>query len=237
MYKYFVLLIVFVISLSSSIHADESVELVLKLITVNIGITVVEAILLVLAVFLYAKVMLSTRRRTSMSLDDVGLVKDEVAAGHIENAITYLHENPSLFASIILPGLKLHNSSHMRIVAAMQGTGLREIGVLKQKLSHIAHIGVLAPLIGMLGTVIGISKTFAALGSEGSIGMRSMMMAGGISEALGATILGLLVGVPALGGYYVCLARVGRLGNELECIAEEIAATLIEIRINDTNKS
>ena len=151
----------------------------------------------------------------------------------IEKAIVYLNEHFTLFAAIILPGLKLHNTSHMRIVAAMQGRGLREIGELKQRLSHIAHIGVLAPLIGMLGTVIGISKAFAALGADGAVGMRSIMMAGGISEALGATILGLLVGVPALGGYYICLARVGRLGNELECVAEEIAATLVDVRANN----
>ncbi len=234
MYKYFLLILTLFFISSASCFADDSAGLVLRLISVNLEITIIQAVLLAIAVFLYAKVMLATRRRRAMPLDDVSVVKDEVGAGKIENAINYLNEHLSLFAFIVLPGLKLHNTSHMRIVAAMQGRGLREIGALKQRLSHIAHIGVLAPLIGMLGTVIGISKAFEALGSEGAAGMRSTMMAGGISEALGATILGLLVGIPALGGYYICLARVGRLGNELECAAEEIAATLVDVKNSES---
>ncbi len=230
MYRYLTAILFSILVATGSARADETFDLVFRLITVNIVITIILAIFFALAVFLYAKVMLQTRRRTAMPLDDVSLVKDEVAAGKIESAINYLNEHHTLFAEIVLPGLKLHNTSHIRIVTAMQGRGLREIGALKQKLSHIAHIGVLSPLIGMLGTVIGISKAFAALGSEGAVGMRSIMMAGGISEALGATILGLLVGIPALGGYYICLARVGRLGNELECAAEEIAATIIDVK-------
>ncbi len=235
MYRYLSLLLVVITFYSSQCYAAGSAELVFKLISVNVEITIIQAILLALAVFLYSKVMLTTRRRVAMPLDDVSFVKDEVGAGKIESAIGYLNDHITLFSNIILPGLKLHNTSHMRIIAAMQGQGLREIGALKQRLSHIAHIGVIAPLVGMLGTVIGISKAFAALGSEGAIGMRSVMMAGGISEALGATILGLLVGVPALGAYYVCLARVGRLGNELECAAEEIAATIVDVRENNSN--
>ncbi len=230
MYRYLTAIIFSILVVTGSARADETFDLVFRLFTVNIVITIILAIFFALAVFLYAKVMLQTRRRTAMPLDDVSLVKDEVAAGKIESAINYLNEHHTLFAEVVMPGLKLHNTSHIRIVTAMQGRGLREIGALKQKLSHIAHIGVLSPLIGMLGTVIGISKAFAALGSEGAIGMRSIMMAGGISEALGATILGLLVGIPALGGYYICLARVGRLGNELECAAEEIAATIIDVK-------
>ena len=236
MYRFLMVLMAVMLASSTSCLADDSFSLVFKLITVNIGILIIQIILFLVAVFLYAKVMLATRRRRAMPLDAVSFVKDEVAAGQIEKAIAYLNENYTLFTAIILPGLKLHNASHMRIVAAMQSRGLREIGALKQKLSHIAHIGVLAPLIGMLGTVIGISKAFAAMGNEGAIGMRSIMMAGGVSEALGATILGLLVGVPALGGYYICLARVGRLGNELECVAEEIAATLVDVRANNISQ-
>ena len=234
MYRIIVFSVLCLLGSTRSLFAADSMNnIIAKMFTGNLVITVIQLLLFALAVFIYAKVMLATRRRRALPLDLVALIKDEVSAGKIESAINILTEKDTLFSDIVLPGLKIHNASHLRITAAMQSTGLRVIGTFKQRLSHIAHIGVLAPLIGLLGTFIGMTKAFAVLGAEGAEGTRSMLMAGGISEALGGTTLGLLVGIPALGGYYICLARVGRLGNELECAVEEIAAIMIENQNRD----
>lgn len=53
-------------------------------------------------------------------------------------------------------------------------------------------------------------------------------MTGYIGEAMGTTVVGLLVGIPAMAAYYLCMSRLGRLGDDLEAVTEEIAVTLAE---------
>jgi biopolymer transport protein ExbB len=96
---------------------------------------------------------------------------------------------------------------------------------LRRGMSVLASVGSTAPFVGLLGTVLGIIASFAAIGSEGSGGINTVMT--GISEALAETALGLLVAIPAVllfnylsvrvTGIELALARsTGELLDEME---------------------
>lgn len=217
---------------AGEVFLSENSSSLWSLLSNGIEINIIQGILLTISMYFFARLMLMTRRRYTMPLELISMIKDEVGAGRIESAIIHATENNSLFAKITLPGLKLHNHSHAMIVAAMEGKGRRLIGSLKQKGSYMAHIGIVAPMLGFLGTILGMMHAYTALGMEGTSTARVIYMSQGIGEALATSAVGLIVSIPSLAGYYFSLTRIGRLGNELESLAEEISATLAE---NNTN--
>lgn len=92
---------------------------------------------------------------------------------------------------------------------------------LRRGLGLLATVGSTAPFVGLFGTVLGIVSAFHTMGVTGQGGLGSV--ATGISEALVATALGILVAIPALWIYNALTQRIQRTLGELECFAEEIA--------------
>lgn len=200
----------------------------LQILSFGIEINVALVALFFVAIFLFLLNLLVTRRRKVMPLDLMRQVQDYVAAGNIEGAISVCTRRDNLFSRVILPGLKLHSHSHERIVAAMDAAGRRALGSFRQKINYISNIATISPMLGLLGTVLGLTKAFNAMGADGPEGMRSTLMTAYIGEAMGTTVVGLLVGIPAMAGYYFCISRLGRLSDDLECAAEDIAAIMAE---------
>ena len=86
-------------------------------------------------------------------------------------------------------------------------------------------MGSTAPFVGLFGTVLGIVSAFHTMGVTGQGGIGSV--ATGISEALVATALGILVAIPALWVFNYLTQRIQRTVAELECVAEELAVEAI----------
>jgi biopolymer transport protein ExbB len=84
-----------------------------------------------------------------------------------------------------------------------------------QRIYPLAIVSTLAPLMGLLGTVSGIIKSFDVIAVTGTLG-DATLLAGGISEALIATAFGLLIAIPALGLYHVFKIRLNLAGTVLE---------------------
>src|SRR4051812_44673075 len=87
---------------------------------------------------------------------------------------------------------------------------------LQHRVTYLADIGVLSPMIGLLGTVVGIIRTFAKLGSGEASICRDILLASGVSEALIATATGLILGIVAMGFYGLFRNRVHSLISDLE---------------------
>lgn len=96
----------------------------------------------------------------------------------------------------------------------------RETANLKKGLALIATTGSTAPFVGLLGTVVGIINSFQGLSSDGGGGLSSV--AGGISEALIATAVGLLVAIPAVMLYNYFNARVEGFQIDMNDVASEL---------------
>jgi biopolymer transport protein ExbB len=113
--------------------------------------------------------------------------------------------------------------AQVREIAETEGT--RVASNINNKVTYLADIGMLAPLIGLLGTVIGIVRSFSALGADlGSA--RYAQLSKGVSEALINTAGGLAIGIPALIFYAFFRGRAQRLISELESAVTHVLALL-----------
>jgi len=104
--------------------------------------------------------------------------------------------NPGPFASIILTTLQNQDLPREELKEAIIDQGRQEVRVLERGLVMLETIAAASPLLGLLGTVIGMIKVFNVISQQG-IGQASVL-SGGISEALITTVTGLSIGIPAL---------------------------------------
>ena len=107
-----------------------------------------------------------------------------------------------------------------------EAEGSRQASILHQRIQYLADIGAIAPMVGLLGTVIGMIKAFREIAQHSFVGSKQTGLASGVSEALLTTAGGLCIGIPALIFYSMFRGRVQRLVSELEAAATHIMALL-----------
>lgn len=190
----------------------------------------------ILAVFLFGMlfftfhVFLRTRPARTLPPDLLRQLTDEISAADFDAARRRVADHHSLLAQTILPGLKQHDQTPERIHRAMENAGRRLVGAIRQEAAYLANIGTLAPMLGLLGTVLGLMRAFNVMGTEVRAGSKALMMSPAIGQAMITTAEGLAVGILAMGLYYFCLARIAVVGADLEATAEDLLGTLIEAR-------
>ncbi len=112
----------------------------------------------------------------------------------------------------------------VRDVAQVEGS--HQSTMLTSRITYLADIGGIAPMVGLLGTVIGMIKAFIEISSGEVAGVRQMGLAEGVSEALIATAGGLAISIPALVFYSIFRGRVQKYVAELEAAATHFIALL-----------
>lgn len=122
----------------------------------------------------------------------------------------------------------------MREIAEAEGS--RQAAALNQRVSYLADLGAIAPMIGLLGTVAGMIKSFSALGADVAAS-KPLMLASGVSEALVCTAAGLLVGIMAFSAYAYFRTKAGRLTAELESASTQFFAQLAISHQGATNRA
>lgn len=119
------------------------------------------------------------------------------------------------------PGASFEN---VREVA--QTEGIHQSGLLSSRINYLADIGAIAPLVGLLGTVLGMIEAFIEISTGEVQGVRQMGLADGVSKALIATAGGLAISIPALAFYSIFRGRVQKFVWELEAAATHFIALL-----------
>ncbi len=110
----------------------------------------------------------------------------------------------------------------LEIERAIEGAGQHETALLVSNLRVLGAVANLAPMLGLLGTVLGMIKAFNVISQSGT--GNPGLVAGGISEALITTAFGLVVGIPTLAAYHYFRGRVDKYVFEME----EISLKLLE---------
>ena len=148
-------------------------------------------------------------------------------SNQIDNSrISTLQRNSPL-GQILAAGLANRNSSRDITKESIEDTGRHITLSLERNLTTLGTIAAITPLLGLLGTVIGMIKVFAVITTEG-VG-NPETLAGGISEALITTAMGLVVAIPSLIFYRYFRGKI----NILVVDMEEQAMKLIEILHGD----
>jgi biopolymer transport protein ExbB len=137
----------------------------------------------------------------------------------LEGLAAYVAERPQATARLVdrmLLFLERHpDASPEAISAVAEAEGSRIAALLNQRVLYVMDIGVLAPLLGLMGTVVGILTSFGHI-ADSQDSMRTMMLAGGVSQALVSTAGGLVVGIVSMAFFSYFRGRVGHLISILE---------------------
>ena len=151
------------------------------------------------------------RKRDHLGLLAVANRHGEAIARVVQKVLDFTTKNPNA------------DFQQVREIAETEGT--RVAASLNNRVTYLADIGMIAPLIGLLGTAIGIVKSFAAL--SGDLGTaRYALLSTGVSEALINTCGGLAIGIPAMIFYAFFRGRVQRLISDLESAVTHLLALL-----------
>ncbi|MBI2071500.1 MAG: MotA/TolQ/ExbB proton channel family protein [Gemmatimonadetes bacterium] len=126
--------------------------------------------------------------------------------------------------------MKLPPSPYGRLtqLEALRMVLAKEVGAERDAMARfipwLATIGSVSPLMGLLGTVLGVMDAFIgiAIGGSGNISA----VAPGVAEALTTTVLGLAVAIPAIFAYNIFASRLGLFAGEMEGFAHEIIGTM-----------
>lgn len=130
-------------------------------------------------------------------------------------------------AAILATGLEYQGASEARLREAMNQQTTQQLTALQNNLPILATTASTAPYVGLLGTVLGILSAFREIAQTGQTG--ASVIAGGISEALTATALGLGVAIPAVVAYNYFTSRVNALSLQIETNSLDIAERLINV--------
>lgn len=151
------------------------------------------------------------RKRDYLGLLAVSNRHGEAIARVVQKMLEFTTKNPGA------------DFQQVREIAETEGT--RVASSLNNRVIYLADIGMLAPLIGLLGTVIGIIRSFGALGADLGTA-RYTLLSKGISEALINTSAGLAIGIPAMIFYAFFRGRAQRLISDLESAVTHVLALL-----------
>lgn len=171
-----------------------------------------------LAIFLERLVTLRTAR--FVPSDFMEKIKQALAAKDTKEAVAMCERNGSALAMVCRDILVNLDLPLQRLMEAAEESGRYHAGKLSRFLPTLQAIASIAPLLGLLGTVLGMIKTFIVIGSQG-VG-NAQALAGGISEALLTTAAGLSVAIPTVVFYYIIRFRSERVTIELERAASDI---------------
>lgn len=118
-----------------------------------------------------------------------------------------------------------------------QTEGATHAASLQHRITYLADIGVLSPMVGLLGTVVGIIKSFGTLASSSTTqAARPALLAAGVSEALVATASGLILGITAMAFYGLFRNKVQSLISDLETATTHVLG-LIALNFNDKKRT
>ncbi|MBQ7852250.1 MAG: MotA/TolQ/ExbB proton channel family protein [Muribaculaceae bacterium] len=154
-------------------------------------------------------------------------IKDYIHEGEIESAMNLCKKNNSPYSRLIAKGISRIGRPMNDVLVAIENTGNLEIATLGKGLPWLATTAAGAPMLGFLGTVMGMVDAFYNLASAGS-SANIDVLAGGIYEALVTTVAGLIVGIIAMFAYNYLVARINKVMNMLEAKTMEFMDLLNE---------
>lgn len=148
-------------------------------------------------------------------------------AGDIQGAMELCEGRDEMIAGMVYAGLRLIGHERFVIQEAMESEGERRASILWQRISYLNNIAVLAPLLGLLGTVWGMMQAFGAIAFNDAQ-VKSLTMAYSVAMAMVTTAGGLVVAIPAMAIYFYLRGRVNRIIAEVEAVAEEYIELMIK---------
>ncbi len=184
-------------------------------------------ILSVVAIYIFIERYFAISRASSEETNFMNNIRDFIHNGRIDSAKSLCRNNQSPIARMIAKGIVRIGRPLTDINAAIENVGKLEIAKLEKNIAVLATVAGAAPMLGFLGTVIGMVRAFYNMSMAGP-NIDISLLAGGIYEAMITTITGLTVGIIAYICYNILVARIEKVVFMLEARATEFMDLLHE---------
>jgi biopolymer transport protein ExbB len=180
-----------------------------------------------LALILYF--LLALRREQIVPSSLLNTVRGLVREGRLVEAQTACRNDGSAMAGILGAALdyalRAQRPDPGLLREIVEGEGGRQATIIQNQTQYLLDIGVIAPMIGLLGTVMGMLTAFNTVALD-LAKAKPMLLAGGVSQALVTTVAGLVVAIPAMIAYAYFRGRTSRLISDMEKQAAEMITLL-----------
>jgi len=155
-------------------------------------------------------------------------LRKTIQDGNIVEAIHYCEATGGTISNIVKAGLLKHNRDKEQIESAMEVSGLIEIAYLEKNAKILSIIAHIAPLIGLLGTVLGFIQAFAEMRMSGLVDISATRIGEAMEYALVTTAAGLVVAIPCVLAYNYIVSRVEGFVLEIQTTSSEIINLLMD---------
>ncbi len=195
--------------------------------TGSIVIISVLFVMLAVAMYIYFERLLAIKAASTIDKNFMNQIRDHITGGKIEAAKILCAQNDSPVARLVEKGISRIGKPLDDINTAIENAGTLEVYKLEKNVSVLATVAGAAPMIGFLGTVIGMILAFHQMASSG--GQAEMgALASGIYTAMTTTVAGLVVGIIAYVGYNHLVNRTDKVIHKMEANATEFLDLLSE---------
>ncbi|HKL04141.1 MAG TPA: MotA/TolQ/ExbB proton channel family protein [Cryomorphaceae bacterium] len=184
-------------------------------------------ILSVIAIYIFAERWMAITKASKEDKDFMNRIKDYVSDGKLDAARSLCATTATPIARMLDKGVARIGKPMDDVSASIENVGKLEVYKLEKGLAVLATVAGAAPMIGFLGTVIGMIMTFHAMKISGN-GVEIGALSGGIMQAMVTTVAGLIIGIIAYIAYNTLVVRVDKVVHKMEARSIEFVDLLEE---------
>jgi biopolymer transport protein ExbB len=184
-------------------------------------------IMSILAVYIFVERMLTIRKAAREDANFMNNIRDCILNGKIDAAQTLCRGSSSPIARLVEKGISRIGRPLTDISASIENTAKLEVYRLEKSVALMATIAGAGPMLGFLGTVVGMIKAFFNMANSDQ-GIVINALANGIYEAMVTTVAGLIVGIIAFVGYNLLVANIEKVIYKMEARSIEFLDLLNE---------
>lgn len=173
-------------------------------------------ILSIVAVYIWVERYTAIQKASKLDPAFMSSIKGFVTEGKFEEAKTLCQNNSTPVSRMLEKGISRLGRPLEDISTSVENVGKLEISTMEKGLSILATISGAAPMIGFLGTVIGMMSTFHQMSSGGNGAVKIEDLSQGIMFAMTTTVAGLIVGIISYLGYNLLVAKIDKVVHDME---------------------
>ena len=173
------------------------------------------ALLAVVSIYIFFERLFAINHANRQDRSFMDRIKEYIHRGEVHQALKLCQDTNTPYSRMIEKGVTRIGRPMNDVLVAIENVGNMEVAKLEKGFTWLATTAAGAPMIGFLGTVIGMVQAFFQLASAGN-NSNVTILASGIYQALVTTVAGLIVGILALFAYNFLTSRVNKVMNKLE---------------------
>ena len=191
-------------------------------------IMIVLALMLAFAIYLFVERLVVLTKATKEDKTFMNRIRDYIKEGKIDSAVKLCRKEDTPSAHMVEKGITRIGRPMQDVQVAVENVGNLEVSILEKGLVLMATIAAGAPMLGFLGTVLGMIQTFFNMAQSASGVIEISALSEGMYQAMVTTVGGLIVGILAMFAYNFLVSRIDRVVRQLESRTMEFMDLLNE---------